>query len=306
MSRDQKTTRLAGRHKGLLTTKQAIEAGWTPSSMTRAVKAGRIEHPEPGVIRIGGAPHTWRQELMAACLTEGGYASDRAAAALYRLEGFDPRWIEITVRRWHRRPNKSVRIRESLFVTDDDVTEVDGIPCVTIEWLLVHLGAKAPSVLVEQALDDALRRHLTTPEKLWAVFERVAKPGVRGIATIRPLLVRRLGTSGRRPNGFEKKLYRILERAGLPLPVAQFEIRDRDFLAFADWAYPERRVVIECVSDEWHFGRVRTHRDTTRRNHIVNLNYDVIEFTHDHVTKEKALVAKTVLTAYDRGGRHLA
>jgi hypothetical protein len=306
MSRDQRTTRLAGRQVGLLKTNQAIEIGWTPASIARATKAGRIEHPEPGVLRIGGAPETWRQRLLAACMTEEGYAGDRAAAALYRLEGFDPRWIEVTVRRWKRRPNPSVRIRESLFLTDDDVTEVDGIPCVTIEWLLIHLGAKVPRTLVEVALDDALRRGLTTPERLWMVFERIAKPGVRGVAVIRPLLIRRLGTSGRRPNGFERSLYRILERAGLPLPVPQFEIRDGEFVAFADWAYPLRRVVIECVSDEWHSGRVRRNRDVKRRNRITNLGYDVLEFTHDHVTKEKRFVAETCLAAYERGGRHLA
>ena len=306
MSRDRKTTRLAGRQRGLLTTKQALDVGWTSSSLHRASIAGRIQHPEPGVVKIGGAPDSWRQRLLAACLTEGGYATDRAGAALYRLEGFDPRWIEVVVRRWHRRPNRSVRIRESTLLTDDDVTIVDGIPCVTIEWLLIHLGAKVPSVLVEQALDDALRRHLTTPEKLWAVFLRVAKPGVRGVAVIRPLLIRRLGTSGRRPNGFEQKLFRIIERAGLPLPVAQFEIRDGEFVAYADWGYPDRRVLMECVSDEWHFGRLRTYRDTTRRNRLVNLGYDVIEFTHDHVTKQKDLVAKTVLDAHERGARHLA
>jgi hypothetical protein len=307
MSRDRTTTRLAGRQQGLLTTKAALQVGWSASALDRATRSGRIERPEPGVLRIGGAPLTWRQQLLARCLTEDGVASHRAAAALWGLEGFEPRILDVTVRRWARRPNESVgHLHESTRLTDEDVTEIDGIPCTTVEWTLVHLGAVAPRLKVEIALDDALRRGLTTPERVWAVRTRVAQRGVRGVGVIRPLLVARLGTSGRRPNGFERKLFRILDAAGVPLPTAQLEIRDGEFVAYADWGYADRRVVIECVSDEWHSGRVRRHRDTTRRNRIVNLGYDVLEFTSDHVRYEKEYVAATTLTAYERGARHLA
>jgi hypothetical protein len=129
---------------------------------------------------------------------------------------------------------------------------------------------------------------------------------VNGVGVIRPMLVRRLGTSGRRSNGFEKSLYRVLERAGLPLPVAQWEIRDGDFVAYADWGYPGHRIAIECVSDEWHSGRVRRNRDITRRNRIVNLDIEVIEFTDDHLKHDKVLVAKTVETALRRRAHLLA
>ncbi|MEA3055398.1 MAG: hypothetical protein QOD30_830, partial [Actinomycetota bacterium] len=185
-------------------------------------------------------------------------------------------------------------------LTDSDVTAVDGIPCTTIEWTLIHLGAVVPAALVEQALDDALRRGLTTPERLWLVHLRVAGKGVRGTGVIRPMLVRRLGTSGRRPNGFEKRLFRILERAGLPPPEAQVEIRDGEFVAYADWGYLPRHVLLECVSDEWHSGRIRRNRDIKRRNHIINLGYEVLEFTDDHLKEEEEWVAKTVETALDR------
>lgn len=286
--------------------KQAIEIGWTPDSVKWAVRSGRIERPEPGVLRIGGADGGWYQRQLAACMTSGGYAVDRAGAALYELEGFRPGAVEVVVTRWDRRPNTSFRIRESLFLTDADVTVVKGIPCVKIEWLLVHLGARVPSERVEQALDDALRRGLTTPGRIWAVMERVAKPGVRGVGVIRPLLVRRLGTNGRRSNGFEKKVYRVIEDAGLPVPVAQLEIRDGDFVAFADWGYPQYRVVVECVSIEWHSGLRRTHADITRRNRIVNLDYEVLEFTHEHATKEQFVIARDVSTALIRNAWRLA
>lgn len=306
MSRDRKTSWLADRQRGLLTTTQASDIGWTPDAMQWAFESGRIDRPEPGVLRIGGADGGWYQRQLAACMTSSGYAVDRAAAALYELEGFRPGIVEVVVPRWDRRPNASFRIRESKFLTDADVTIVKGIPCVRIEWLLVHLGARVPPERVEQALDDALGRGLTTPERVWAVLVRVAKPGVRGVGVIRPMLRRRLGTGGRRPNGFEKKVFRVIERAGLPLPVAQLEIRSGDFLAFADWGYPGHRVLIECVSVEFHRGLVRTHRDITRRNQIVNLDYEVLEFTYEHATKEPFVIVRDVRRALARNAWRLA
>ena len=258
-------------------------------------------------MKIGGAPLTWRQELLARCMTEGGYASHRAAAALWRLEGFEPRIKDVTVRRWERRPNESIRhLHESTRLTDDDVTVIDGIPCTSVEWTLIHLGAVVSAIQVEIALDDALRRGLTTPEKVWAVRQRIAQRGVRGAGVIKPMLIRRLGTHGRRPNGFEHRLAKILDRAGLPAPEAQVEIRDGDFLAYADWGWKPRKVLIECVSDEWHSGRIRRLRDATRKNRFVLVGYDVLEFTDDHVRRQKDYVAKTCWTAFERGARHLA
>lgn len=306
MRDDRAISRIAERMHGLIPVHRLDDLGISADVRSDLVIAGRWSAPEPGVIKIGGSPSTWHQRVLAAAMTEHGFASHRTAAALWRLEGFERRIIEVTTGRWERRPNLSVKIHENTRMTGADVTEVDGIPCTTIEWTLIHLGAVVPPVKIEVALDDALRRHLTTPEKLWQVFQRVAGRGVRGCGVIRPLLVRRLGTSGRRPNGFEKRLYRILERAGLPLPVAQLEIRDGDFVAYADWGYAPERLVIECVSDEWHNGRVRRNRDVKRRNQIINLDYEVLEFTDDHVKREHEWVAKTVLTALERGRRHLA
>lgn len=298
MTRDEETARLAARQEGLLTEPQATELGWTTGSLARATKAGRILRPEPGVLKVAGAPTTWRQQLLARCLTEGGYASHRAAAALWGLEGFEPRVQDVTVHRWERRPNASVRnLHESTRLTDGDVTEIDGIPCTSIEWTLAHLGAVVSPHQVEMALDDALRRGLTTPARCWAVLQRVAERGVRGVGVIRSLLKRRLGITGPRPNEFERLLYRILDAAGLPLPVPPYEIRTESgmFVARADWAYPPpKRVAIECVSDEWHSGRVRRHRDTTRRNRMQRERYTVLEFTIDHMRTEKAYVAEEV------------
>src|SRR3954468_7352084 len=105
MSADREIARIAKRKHGLLLVGQT---GLRPRQERRLVEKGQLERPEPGVLKVGGAPTTWHQQLLAKCMTQAGWAAHRAAAALYRLEGFDRRIQDVVVHRWARRPNESV------------------------------------------------------------------------------------------------------------------------------------------------------------------------------------------------------
>lgn len=61
----------------------------------------RWEELHPGVYRFAGTPATWRQTLLAACLSIGetAVASHRAAGALWLFAGVEPGMIEISVPR---------------------------------------------------------------------------------------------------------------------------------------------------------------------------------------------------------------
>jgi very-short-patch-repair endonuclease len=72
----------------------------------------------------------------------------------------------------------------------------------------------------------------------------------------------------------EAQLVRLLERQGLPRPVAQYEIRDdARFVARVDFAYPELRIAIEYDSYEHHVGKQALVRDGARRNAVVALGW---------------------------------
>ena len=76
----------------------------TDEQLRRRLRQRRLEPVRIGVYRVGGAPQTWHQDLMAACLAAGSDSrvSFRAAAALWELEGFSPDVLEITVAGTHR------------------------------------------------------------------------------------------------------------------------------------------------------------------------------------------------------------
>lgn len=234
-----------------------------------------------------------------ACLAERGMASHRTAAALWGLDGFRRGIVEVVTPRWSRRPNLSVRVHESLDIRPDDWAERDGIPCESVERLLCGLGAVVPATMVEQAFDDALNRHLTTAEAVRDRFVLLARRGRRGCGVLRPLLERRLGTVGPRPGEFARRFLRILDGAGLPMPVLEHEVRAGHgaFLGRVDGAYPDRRIAVELDSERWHSGRQRRQHDLARQNGLVLERWLVLRFTWEDVVGRPEYVAATVRSA---------
>jgi very-short-patch-repair endonuclease len=73
----------------------------------------------------------------------------------------------------------------------------------------------------------------------------------------------------------------MLVALGLPEPVFQFVVRDRtgNFLARADLAYPDAKVLVEYDSYRHHSGKVALVRDSARRNALVAEGYATITAT---------------------------
>lgn len=301
MKPDHELSRLAARQYGLYTTDQALDAGLTSSALSRRQESGRVRRLEPEVYRVNGTPETWHQRLLVACFAEDAVASHRAAAALFGLDGFPPRIIEVTTSRWQRKANPSVRAHESTDLRDVHRTERCGIPVTTIERTLIDLGAVVPRIRVEQAFDDALRRGLTTPEDVRDRFVQLACRGRNGVGVLRPLLECRLGTAGPRPGEFERRAWRVLVNAGVPEPVVEHIVRTAagGFVARVDLAYPPLRIAIECDSDRWHSGRQRRQADLERQNRLVLAGWTILRFTWDDLIDQPHVIIAQVRAALE-------
>ncbi len=88
--------------------------------------------------------------------------------------------------------------------------------------------------------DSALRQELTDPRRLRACADGWGNvPRSRALRWTIPRLDGRAASAG-------ESLTRVrLRRWGLPAPELQYQIRDGDFLAYADFAWPDRWVVGE-------------------------------------------------------------
>ena len=97
--------------------------------------------------------------------------------------------------------------------------------------------------------------------------------------------------------GFEQKALDLIGRGGLPDPVPQFQVRDGEFVAYIDIAWPEQMVAMECDSLAYHFGEVSHQGDRTRRRRLTLLGWDVYEYTYWDVTKGQATVLRELREA---------
>jgi hypothetical protein len=92
--------------------------------------------------------------------------------------------------------------------------------------------------------------------------------------------------AGERPAGsiLETRFRQLLRRAGLPDPVAQYEVYDGDELvARVDFAYPDLGVAIEVDGEERHAGRSPRKHDARRDRRLSALGFVALRFHWDDV-----------------------
>ena len=234
------------------------------------------------------------QELHGACLAAGTgtAASHRAAAGLWRLDGIAPGAVELSVPRdMTYRRHVLHRVRD---LAEVDLTTVDGIPVTTLARTLVDLGGVVDDLVLERALESALRAGLSLRRLVWRL-DALGGRGRPGAAALRRVLDQRRGTVPTESE-LETRFVQLVRDAGLPDPERQYEVRDGSGLvARIDFAYPTRRLAIELDGFGPHADRFQ--RDRTRQNRLVLLGWTVLRFTWADVIERRAHVVATLATA---------
>lgn len=289
-----------GQH-GLFTFRQAVEIGWSEAALRRAVARGIVLRTSPALYRVAGARWTWTTAAMAGALWSDGLVSHRSAAALRNWDGARRTLpVDALVQRWARRlgPVEHVKLHETRDLRGADFDRVNGVPCTSVARTLIDLCAVEHPAVAAMALDHACR---TTPGTLEVVHRRyleLKKRGRRGIGLMGRLLDERLGAGQFSASGFETSTLRLLRDVGLPEPVKQFEVRDGDFLAFIDLAWPEIRWGVECDSLAHHSGKRAHEWDRQRRRGLIKRGWSLAEVTYDDVTLRRAATGRELVELY--------
>jgi hypothetical protein len=256
-----------------------------------------MELVRPTIYRAVGAPETWEQLALAACLAGGSRAavSYRSAAWLWRLAGFAaPEVFEITVPRSRRARLPGVRVHDTIVSGRLHACRHMRIPVTTVARTLCDLTACCAPWIVEHAVDDALRRKLTTLTLLERVFLDLANKGRRRSTVMRALLEARL--PGFDPGGSpqELKLIRWIVDAGLPRPVQQHRVKVGARVVRPDLAYPDLKIAIEYDGWDTHSPRSSFDGDRERDMDLEDQDWRVLHFT-SRSTKDR--VVERVRTA---------
>jgi hypothetical protein len=296
--------RIASRQYGVVSRAQAIAVGMSSRAIQHRVVNALWTPVQPRVYLMPGAPPRWERDEIAACLWAEGFASHGAAARLWELPGLASYGrCEITVSHCHLPPRCGIVVHFTNRLLAHHRTTVKGIPVTTIERTLVDLGAVLSRPRVAIAVDDALRRRITSLHKLRRCLAESGGRGRRGAGVIRPILADRSGLDRPPESPLETKLLALLHRSPLPMPELQYEIwNGRHFVARVDFAYPERKLAIEVDGFQFHSGRESFDRDRRRLSAISALGWRLQLVTKTDIDDLPDATAHRILSAW----RHAA
>lgn len=222
--------------------------GWHPHDLAKA----RADHSLDRVRRsVYATPEaldadaSYRRDVAAAMVVRhrGGAVSHTSAASLHRLPLRQLAHGVVHLTRedgGHGHLRAGVRLHRAP-LPPADVTEIDGIPVTTLERTVADLARIEPFEWGVAAADAALRNGADL--RLLTEFgdQALRRPGGRRLMQV-------LSFADGRAESAAESLSRVsIDRAGLPAPILQFEVRDAwgHVVAVCDFGWPQWRVVGE-------------------------------------------------------------
>jgi hypothetical protein len=273
---DEEANELASRHWAAISRRQALGCGLTRKQIDDRVTLKRWRIAVRGVYVMAGAPETWEQHVMVACLAgpDGTAASHLTAAALLGL-GNPPPVPHVTVPK-----SASGRFGNALVhhhrtpLDPRDLRLVGPLPCTAPARTLVDCAELLSYDALCELLDTALCRELADPAAVRAALGRATQAqGRKGMGLIERAL--EVWESGPRPGSpAEMRLLRLLVRWGFPTPERQIEVRDGRgrLLGRVDLGWRDLKVGFEYDGAEFH-GPRRSEHDARRQQAIEELGW---------------------------------
>jgi hypothetical protein len=276
---------IASRQLGCFTVAQAHAVGFPLSGVYERVARREWAWAAKGVLRVAaGPPVSWRERALAACLSVGGVASYRTAAALFGLvpPPLVPDVVVARRARGVRRPG----LHTTLDLPPSDVVRVGPVPATAPARTLVDLGAVVPESELTTAVDAALVRVIVRAERLERRARELRAPGRPGAARVLALLGTRHPQLERARNEWEARMLRLVRRFGLPDPVPNYPIEvTPGKVRILDLAWVEERVFAEFDGFEPHSGRAQFDDDRERQNEVVASGWTPFRFTSTAIAR---------------------
>ena len=286
---DREIAALADRQHGVVDHRQLVALGASRRHVGRRIEAGRLLVLHRGVYAVGHrrlVPNGRRLAAVLAC-GEGALLSHASAAALWDLAP-DPSGSRqhVTVSGSGGRA-----ARHGLVVhrgRDAPGTRIDGVPVTTVTRTLVDLAGVVRRPALQRALEAAeAQRRLDAGAVLRTAIGRPGAPALRMLLATELPVTRSV---------FEAEFLELCRRWRLPAPAVNARIGGYE----VDFAWVERRVVVECDSFAFHRSRAAFERDRARDVELGRLGFRVLRFTHRQVTSDSAWVADALADALRR------
>jgi very-short-patch-repair endonuclease len=280
LKRDAALALFAGRQQGHVTRAQALAAGMGPGAFQGRVDRGYLHRVHRGVYRVGHtAPLEFDREMAAVLACGTRTVSSHASAAYLWALGPRPEG-DVHVTGPDHRNRRGVRLHRSP-VAPSDVVRRHGVPVTKPARTLVDFAASTAPLLLERAVEDALRRRLVTRRELELELAR-RRPGSGPLGK---LLAREEGPALTRSEA-ERRFVALVRSAGLPAPEHNVPVEGIE----VDLLWREQGLVVEVDGFAYHSGRAAFERDRVRDSRLVASGIRVMRVTWRQIVHEPLAV----------------
>ena len=180
---------LARRQHGVISHEQLRALGFSEAAIRHRLQTGRLFVLRRGLYAVGRPDVSERGHWMGATLVSGeGSALDgESGLALWDVRSSEGKEIEVAIPESARRTQPGIKLRRVRGLADQ-VTEIDGIPVLSLPPLFVQLAGRVKPGALEAAINEADKKDLIHVEQLRHEIE--ALRGRPGVATLRRVIDR--------------------------------------------------------------------------------------------------------------------
>jgi predicted transcriptional regulator of viral defense system len=166
--------KIAEAQAGYFTARQAHEVGYSRERLSDLSARDQFTRVQQGIYRLPHFPASRFEDLFVAHLRTGSYSviSHDSALAVYDLSDALPSEIHVIMPRTGSRRRDGLRLHTNK-IDVEEVTRREGLPITTPSRTIADVIANGlDRELVRQAMEDALRKGLTTRAQLLEQADR--------------------------------------------------------------------------------------------------------------------------------------
>jgi hypothetical protein len=265
----------------------AERAGVSRKQLHVLLDDGIVARVFPDTYRMTVVDPSDGQRLWAALLWagDGAAGAGRSAGGVYALEGVRATKPEIVVDRDWRGRNDGVIVYRASDFGPLMLRRHRGFPVTGVEATLVRLAHLLDAQALEIACEDARRRRLTGIPSLYAYLERFARPGQRGVASMRALLAELDPVHAARST-LEVITRRLLVAHDVGGFQREFPLVWNGTTYRYDFGFPRSMVILETNGRLWHDDSSDYERDHEKWSVPARLGYRLVLATWAKVTAD--------------------
>jgi very-short-patch-repair endonuclease len=237
---------------------------------------------------------------VAACKWAGNKAalSHRSALQEYGLADVKAELIEVTTTE-RRCKNPPVLLHRTIYLPSDHVRRLNGRPVTDVARSLFDAGAVVPYWTVYKAVEQAVRRGLTTRKELLGRLIEHGGRGRRGCAGLRKALDELHPDVELTDSDLETLMLRNVWNGRMPRPEVQYKVIVKGRRRRLDFAYPHIKMGIEADSWREHGGASGFEGDRERDAEFKAEGWLIQRFTWKKIRYEPEWVMQCILDAYN-------